>query len=251
MGNGRSIPCISRDPKPQLLSNPTVQSPYTDTPDGLSSLHFQALLLRTNSLDAFFQSSARDLWLDSYSPEFLVQLPASDDLVLLVSRRGAGTEQERLLVLPFVFLGQRNGYKDSLQHSLSRYQNVQRLETLGGGRDGRGIFMLFRQKHAYGAELQVMELPANISALELENRLNRDVRGSHVFRAGIATKEALFLVLYKSGLAMGAGCFLVLEASSSLEGLLEALEQNEVSLHMYLLGLVTSVSRLFLIYFYA
>jgi hypothetical protein len=154
-------------------------------------------------------------------------------------------------VLPFVFLGQRSGYRDCLEHALARYQNVQRLETLGGGRDGRGMFMLFRAKHAYGAELQVMELPANISALELENRLNRDVRGSHVFRAGIATKEALFLVLYKSGLAMGSGCFLVLEAPGSLEGLLEVLEQNEDSQHMCLLGVVSSVSRLFLIYFYA
>lgn len=254
MGNGSTgLPCVSRDPAPQLTGSfvlPTVHSPYEETPEGLSSPHFRALLLRTASLDAFFQSTLREQLLSAHTPEFLVQMPASDDLVLLLSRK-AGEETERILVLPFVFLGQRNGYRDCLEHALARYQNAQRLETLGGGRDGRGLFLLFRTRLTYGTELQVVELPANVSALDLEERLNRDVRGSHLFRAAIATKDALFLVLHKSGLAAGSGSFLVLEAPSSLEGLLTALEQNEASRHMCLLGLVSSIQRLFLIYFYA
>lgn len=254
MGSGGSgFPCISRDPAPQLASAsdlPTVHSPYDETPEGLSSAHFRALLLRTASLDAFFRSSMREQLLAAHSPEFLVQFPASDDLVLLLSRR-AVEDTERILVLPFVFLGQRSGYRDCLEHALARYQNAQRLETLGGGRDGRGLFLLFRSRLSYGAELQVVELPGNISALDLEERLNRDVRGSHMFRAAISTKEALFLVLHESGLATNSGSFLVLEVPSSLEGLLAALEQNEGSQHMCLLGLVPSTHRLFLIYFYA
>lgn len=250
MGGNTSFPCVSRDPEPLDPRSSFIKSPYSDTPDGLSSHHFRLLILKTASLDAFFQSALREKLLFAHIPEFLVQMPTSTDSVLLLSRKKSSIETEKLLVSPFVFLGNRSEYTDSLQHTLSRYRNVQRLETLGGGRDGKGLFLVFRSRFVYAEELVVREMQRNTGALELEGVLNREVRGKLLFKAVIVTNEALFLVLYRSIEAVETGSFLVLEAPDDPEGLLNTIERNEGNIRMNLLGIIPSSVSLLLVYFY-
>ncbi len=249
---GSSLPCVERnetDLPPQtkaLRPSFKYRSHFAESPAYVTLGQYRVVRLSSSSLDAFFQSSVRDQLLYRYKAEVLSQWP-DEEAALLVC--GQGEDSGRYTVLTFNCLGEAEELRRSIEHTLTRYQFVQKLDLVGCGGAGTGLYFLFRNCSHPRAAPKVQELPLSTTALQLEAQLNALSAQRLSFRLALSTPSTLYLVL---GQEPEHGSYIVLDLGrdSLLERVASELEKNAKNERMTLVGLVATPSSAMLVYLY-
>jgi len=249
---GSSLPCVERneaDLPPQTKAlRPAFKyrSHFAESPVYVTLGQYRVVRLSAGSLDAFFQSSVRDQLLYRYKAELMSQWP-DEEAALLVC--GLGEDQGRYTVLTFNCMGGVEELRRSIEHTLTRYQLVQKLDLLGCGGAGAGLYFLFRNCAHPRTAPKVQELPLSTTALQLETHLNGLSAQRLSYRLALSTPSALFLVL---GQEPESGSYIVLDLGrdSLLERVAAELEKNAKNERMTVIGLAATPSSAMLVYLY-